>query len=168
MLIASKYEEIYAPEIRDFVYITDKAYNKEDIMRMENRILMKLKFDVLSVSPYRLLERLVLQCGNDLKLFYLSQFILELSLVEYTMWKYIPSVKACSSVFIARKILKLVPTWPKVLENTWEYTEVTLRMCVKDLCSILDMSSKCTLRAIKNKFSNPRFMEVSKLPIFNN
>lgn len=28
MLIASKYEEIYAPEVRDFVYITDKAYNK--------------------------------------------------------------------------------------------------------------------------------------------
>ena len=28
MLIASKYEEIYAPEIRDFVYITDNAYTK--------------------------------------------------------------------------------------------------------------------------------------------
>jgi len=25
MLIASKYEEIYAPEVKDFVYITDKA-----------------------------------------------------------------------------------------------------------------------------------------------
>jgi len=28
MLIASKYEEIYAPEVQDFVYITDKAYSK--------------------------------------------------------------------------------------------------------------------------------------------
>jgi cyclin B len=28
MLIASKYEEIYAPEVQDFVYITDKAYQK--------------------------------------------------------------------------------------------------------------------------------------------
>lgn len=26
MLVASKYEEIYAPEVRDFEYITDKAY----------------------------------------------------------------------------------------------------------------------------------------------
>ena len=26
MLLASKYEEIYAPEVKDFVYITDKAY----------------------------------------------------------------------------------------------------------------------------------------------
>lgn len=36
MLIASKYEEIYAPEVRDFVYITDKAYSKEDILKMES------------------------------------------------------------------------------------------------------------------------------------
>jgi cyclin B len=28
MLIASKYEEIYAPEVNDFVYITDNAYTK--------------------------------------------------------------------------------------------------------------------------------------------
>ena len=32
MLIASKYEEIYAPEVRDFVYITDNAYTKEEIL----------------------------------------------------------------------------------------------------------------------------------------
>jgi len=29
MLIASKYEEIYPPEIRDFIFMTDKAYTKE-------------------------------------------------------------------------------------------------------------------------------------------
>ena len=28
MLIASKYEEIWAPEVRDFVYISDKAYDR--------------------------------------------------------------------------------------------------------------------------------------------
>lgn len=33
MLIASKYEEIYAPEVKDFVYITDRAYQKEEILR---------------------------------------------------------------------------------------------------------------------------------------
>ena len=29
MLIASKYEEIYAPEVNDFVYMTDKAYTRD-------------------------------------------------------------------------------------------------------------------------------------------
>jgi hypothetical protein len=28
MLIASKYEEIWAPEVNDFVFISDKAYTR--------------------------------------------------------------------------------------------------------------------------------------------
>ena len=28
LFIASKYEEIYPPELKDFIYITDRAYSK--------------------------------------------------------------------------------------------------------------------------------------------
>ena len=28
MFLACKYEEIYAPELKDFVYVTDNAYDK--------------------------------------------------------------------------------------------------------------------------------------------
>ena len=42
MLIASKYEEIYPPIVSDFVYITDNAYTKEEILAMEERILIAL------------------------------------------------------------------------------------------------------------------------------
>jgi cyclin B len=35
MLIASKYEEIYAPEIHDFIFITDKAYARQEILEKE-------------------------------------------------------------------------------------------------------------------------------------
>ena len=35
MLIASKYEEIYPPIVNDFVYITDNAYTREEILQME-------------------------------------------------------------------------------------------------------------------------------------
>ncbi len=37
MFIASKYEEMYPPEIGDFVYITDKAYTASQIRQMEVR-----------------------------------------------------------------------------------------------------------------------------------
>ena len=46
MLLASKYEEIYAPEVRDFVYITDKAYTREQILAMEAQMLNTLDFKV--------------------------------------------------------------------------------------------------------------------------
>ena len=39
MLIASKYEEIYAPEVKDLVYITDWAYSSEEIIETEIKML---------------------------------------------------------------------------------------------------------------------------------
>lgn len=39
MLIACKYEEIYPPIVKDFVYITDNAYSKEEILATERKML---------------------------------------------------------------------------------------------------------------------------------
>ncbi len=35
MLIASKYEEIFAPRVEDFVYITDSTYSETEVLQME-------------------------------------------------------------------------------------------------------------------------------------
>lgn len=39
LFIASKYEELYPPEVRDFVYITDDTYTRHQIIEMEKHIL---------------------------------------------------------------------------------------------------------------------------------
>jgi cyclin-A len=43
MLIASKYEEIFAPQVEDFVYITDNTYTAEEvgIYRLSSRSSFK-------------------------------------------------------------------------------------------------------------------------------
>ena len=43
MLVASKYEEIWAPEVRDFVYISDRAYTRDQILNMEKIMLNTLR-----------------------------------------------------------------------------------------------------------------------------
>jgi len=53
MFIACKYEEIYAPELKNFVYITDRAYTKEEILNMEGNIIQALNFNFTITSPYR-------------------------------------------------------------------------------------------------------------------
>ena len=35
LMLASKYEEIYPPEVRDYVYICDNAYTRDEILKME-------------------------------------------------------------------------------------------------------------------------------------
>ena len=46
MLIACKYEEIYPPIVKDFVYITNNAYTKEEILEMERKMLQALDFNI--------------------------------------------------------------------------------------------------------------------------
>jgi hypothetical protein len=57
LMIASKYEEIYPPEVKDYVYITDRAYNKAEILNMEFNILSTLSFDVTFPTTYRFVEK---------------------------------------------------------------------------------------------------------------
>ena len=45
LLIASKYEEYYAPEIRDFIKVSNDLYTKSQILKIESSILCSLKFD---------------------------------------------------------------------------------------------------------------------------
>ena len=46
MFIASKYEEIYPPDVGEFVYISDDTYNKRQVLRMEHLVLKVLGFDL--------------------------------------------------------------------------------------------------------------------------
>lgn len=46
MLIATKYEEIYPPLLKDFVFITDNVFSADEILEMELDILVALDFDI--------------------------------------------------------------------------------------------------------------------------
>nr|XP_037856193.1 G1/S-specific cyclin-E2 isoform X5 [Chlorocebus sabaeus] len=50
LFIASKLEEIYAPKLQEFAYVTDGACSEEDILRMELIILKALKWELCPVT----------------------------------------------------------------------------------------------------------------------
>jgi transcription initiation factor TFIIIB Brf1 subunit/transcription initiation factor TFIIB len=101
MFIACKYEEIYPPIVKDFVYITDNAYQKDDILAMERKMLHTLDFDLTTSSPFRFLERYTKIGGLDTFIVNLSRYLMELSLVNYKMVKYTSSNLAASAVYLA-------------------------------------------------------------------
>jgi len=57
MFIASKYEEMYSPDISDFVYITDQTYTKSDILQMEMLIVKTLDYSFGRPLPLHFLRR---------------------------------------------------------------------------------------------------------------
>lgn len=57
MLVACKYEEMYAPEVGDFAYITDNAFTKSQILEMEQLVLRTLNFQLGRPLPLHFLRR---------------------------------------------------------------------------------------------------------------
>ena len=88
MLIACKYEEIYPPIVKDFVYITDNAYTKLEILDMEREILQTLDFNISINTSFRFLERYCKIAKVDSMIINLSRYLLELCLVNYKMNKF--------------------------------------------------------------------------------
>ena len=99
LLIACKYEEIYPPLIKSFIYITDNAYNKDELLNMEKKILSKLEFNICFPSPLRYMEMLCIKLNyiNDKILINKMHFLLELFLTKLIYYKFshIELVIAC-------------------------------------------------------------------------
>jgi hypothetical protein len=106
MLIACKYEEIYPPIVKDFVYITDNAYTKEEILTMEKKMLTVLDFNIQINSSFRFLERYSKVAKCDSFIFNLSRYLVELSLVHYKMLRFSNSNLAASALYLAMKMTK--------------------------------------------------------------
>lgn len=167
MLIASKYEEIYAPEVKDFVYITDNAYTRQDIFECECQMLSRLEFNITCPSAYRFLERFTKVAQADAQQFNLARYLIELPLIEQRMLKYTPSTIAASAILLSRRIT--LPSkeshWTSALWQSSGYSENELRSCLKDMVILLKGIDKCTLQAVRKKFSLQRFMEVALIKI---
>ncbi len=56
--IASKYEEIYPPRMREFVDVTACTYTHSELTAMEGRIIEALRFELIRVTPLAILSTL--------------------------------------------------------------------------------------------------------------
>ncbi|XP_059630693.1 cyclin-A1-4-like isoform X2 [Cornus florida] len=59
MMIAAKYEEICAPQVEEFVFITDNTYFKEEVLQMESAVLNYLKFEMTAPTAKCFLRHFV-------------------------------------------------------------------------------------------------------------
>ena len=118
LFTACKYEEIYPPDLRDFVYVTDKAYTKKQILQMEGQMLKELNFNITFSSSYLFLQRFAKLLNADQKTYMMARYLIELSLVEYGLIKYSPSHLAASAIYLAAKIFKKSNIWTDQMSET--------------------------------------------------
>jgi hypothetical protein len=169
MLIASKYEEIWAPEVKDFVYISDKAYTKEQILIMEKEMLKALDWNLTLPTNFNFLGRFMKAGGvhSDKRAMMLANYTVELSLSDYSSLRFSYSELAAAAVHVTLVALKSADTFPQALQRHSSYTLQELEPCVRFLESMWEKSSTNTLTAVYKKYSQPKFLEVAHTPLPN-
>ncbi|KAA8544526.1 hypothetical protein F0562_022538 [Nyssa sinensis] len=135
MLIACKYEEIWAPEVKDFIVISANAYVREEVLSMEKAILGKLEWYLTVPTPYVFLIRYIKASVP------FDQEEME------------------SVVFFLAELV-----WTQTLKHQTGYSEDQLMECAKLLVSFHSDAANCKLKAVYRKFSSPDRGSVALFP----
>ncbi|XP_078182504.1 G2/mitotic-specific cyclin S13-7-like isoform X2 [Carex rostrata] len=164
MLIACKYEEIWAPEVSDFIHIADNAYTREEILVMEKEILNKLEWYLTVPTVYMFLVRFVKAAKADQELEHMIYFFAELGLMQYSLIQYCPSMVAASAVYAAQCTLKKSPLWTDTLERHTSYSEPQLLNCAQVLVNAHVAAPDNKLKVVYKKYMLEQFGRVACHP----
>uniref|UniRef100_A0A8D0H1P5 Cyclin-A2 n=1 Tax=Sphenodon punctatus TaxID=8508 RepID=A0A8D0H1P5_SPHPU len=161
MLLASKFEEIYPPEVAEFVYITDDTYTKKQVLRMEHLVLKVLSFDLAAPTINQFLTQYLLHQPANAQLESLAMYLGELSLIDADPYlKYLPSVIAAAAFHLAVYIIH-GQTWPGSLSRMTGYTLESLKPCLLDLHKTYLKAAQHTQQSIREKYKNVKYHGVS-------
>lgn len=169
MHIASKYQEIYPPQLNEFCYITDNTYEREELIGMERRILDVLDFELSIPTTWMFLMRFLRVAEATSTTEYFGMYLAELSLLEYGLLQFLPSQIAASAVMLALHNNRQ-PHWSTTLEHYTGYTPRALRECALVLHKVWSTTRDSSrererLPAIGEKYAKEKTGAVSHAPV---
>ncbi|XP_042723632.1 cyclin-A1 [Lagopus leucura] len=163
ILLAAKYEEIYPPEADEFVYITDDTYTKRQLLRMEHLLLKVLAFDLTVPTINQFLLQYIHRHGVCFRTENFARYLAELSLLEADPFlKYLPSQTAAAAYCLANYTVNR-SFWPETLAAFTGYSLSEIVPCLTDLHKTCLDAPHCQLQAIKEKYKQSKYLQVSLL-----
>ena len=163
MLVAAKYEEIYPPSVEDFVYISDNAYSREQVIAEEVKLLNALKFHCTVATSRQFLRRFAKAARADHTTHEMAHYLAELSLLDINFVKFPPSVIAAASILIAINTTRLFGSgnlnWDATMQYYTTYSFEDLEPCANALLTAGKSSynGSTQFRAVKEKYSQSKF-----------
>mmetsp|Transcript_13199 Transcript_13199/g.18875 ORF Transcript_13199/g.18875 Transcript_13199/m.18875 type:complete len:770 (-) Transcript_13199:41-2350(-) len=193
MMISCKIHEKKPPTAENFAYISANSYTSSQVKRMELRVCTTLRFHLHCATPQHFVHRFLrasaassstpwMSCtlGNlNKNLFYMFQYLLELSFLVYEFAPRKASLTAASALYLARATLNIqdkVATnsalkkskkrfWSKTLEYYTEYDLSTLETPVRELHKAHKCAEKHRLQSIFEKYQKEKYNCVALKPV---
>ena len=181
LFIACKQNEIIFRRLKEYAYITDNAYNTEDIINMENDILKTIDFNILFPSVLSFYDILSYKFGinnkkKDKSEYNLGLFLIQSFYMSSKSLKYFASTIASSAMYIVMKFFKIKnyhSCYDKNLFNIKDNNENNknniniIKECAKDICFFIGELTKNNLNASVRNFSSDKYGNISRL-VFGN
>lgn len=178
MFIAAKYEEIYPPDVGEFVYITDNTYTKKQVLRMEQLILKVLTFDlcvpttsvflnaypiaddlpkdVKFMAQVNICDRIVSTERQLTTAFFSLQYLCELSLLEAEPYlQYTPSMITAAAIALARLNFNM-PIWSAQLARFTDFQIHKLTDLILHLSESHCAAVNSPQQAIQDKYKSSK------------
>lgn len=164
MFLAAKYEEMYPPEISDFAFVTDHAYTPAQIRQMERNILKALKFQLGRPLPLQFLRRASKIHEVTAEQHTLAKYLLELTMVDYSMVHFPPSIVASAALALTIKILD-AGEWDATLTHYMNYTADSLVPVMAHIAkNVVKVNEGLTKHmAVKGKYSTSKQMKIASI-----
>ena len=172
MMLACKHEEINIPKVEDFIYITDNAYTKTEVIDMEDDILNAFNYELLYPSPIKFFEILSLKFNFNKLQYLMGKYLMESFLVDLKWINYKPSVISCACIYIVMKFYKMSnyqDAYNKKYFNLNENdflcpkfsNEYDIKECAKHICSFVDNINKTNYLSCKKKYATKENEKIS-------
>ncbi|KAH9472363.1 hypothetical protein Pst134EA_002985 [Puccinia striiformis f. sp. tritici] len=159
MFVAAKYEEIMAPSVEEFVYMTENGYTRDDILKGEKILLSTLDYRISPYcSPYSWLRRISKADDYDIQTRTLSKFLMELTLLDHRFLRAKSSMIAAIGMYTARRMLGA--DWSDAFVFCSGYTEAQLITPMTFLIEFLSTDG-FEDRFVYKKYANRKFLKAS-------
>ncbi|KAF7985748.1 hypothetical protein HWV62_2370 [Athelia sp. TMB] len=163
MFIAAKYEEILAPSVDEFVFMTENGYTKEEILKGERIMLQTLEFKVSHYcSPYSWMRKISKADDYDIQTRTLSKFLTEVTLLDHRFLRVKPSLVAAVGMYTARRMLG--GDWSEAFVFHSGYTEEQLIPGHNLLADKLTEEG-FSRQYVCKKYANKKFLKASLFAI---
>jgi cyclin B len=159
LLVASKYEELNVPELADFVYVSDQAFTRDDVVKFESEFCTSLGFIFSIPTPFHFGQRFIQVAAFDERNRLFASYLMELALLDYSFLQYAPSVIAASAVYLTTYFDG--QPWADHLVSHTRYVYADMRLCVKEMYALL--ANDKMENSVQKKYSSKTRKRVAQI-----
>lgn len=169
LLIASKVNEIDYPRLGEFVHITDDAYTIQELLNVEIDVMQTLNFEIFFPTAEDFYGIISKTYDFTKKQYFLGEYLLDTSLIDYNLLKFQPSVISASCSYIVMKFFG-IKEYKSLYSSIYtkmdckKKREKAIKDCAKEICLLIkQLYSSASFRFVKKKYSLLEFGNVSEL-----